>query len=91
MKLKKCQENQIFQKTVVAQCPQIKVKIVNFQIQYQTNLRQPPIRKTKLTKKEKLIPRKKTLRRLKKINKKDKLIVKSKRVNKKCVNKTSNN
>jgi hypothetical protein len=91
MKLKKCQENQIFQKIVAVQCLQIKVKTANYQIRHQTNLPQSTIRKiTKLTKKEKHIKRKKMLKRLKKKNKKGKLIVKSKRVNKKCVNKTLN-
>ena len=63
MKLKKCQENQISQKIVVAQCLRIKVKTVNCQIQHQTNLLQSIIRKiTKLTKKENLIKRKKMLK-----------------------------
>jgi len=91
MKLKKCQENQIFQKKAAVLCLQIKVKIVSYQIQHQTNLHQSSIRKKiKLTKKEKYNKRKKIKKRQKKINKKDKLIVKSQRVNKKCVNKTLN-
>jgi hypothetical protein len=40
MKLKKCQENQIFQKIAAVRCLQIKVQTANFQIQHQTNLRQ---------------------------------------------------
>jgi len=91
MKLKKCQENQIFQKKAVDLCLQIKVKIVNYQIQHQTNLHQSTIRKIiKLKKKEKPIKRKKIQKRQKKINKKDKLIVKSRKINKKCENKTLN-
>ena len=91
MKLKKCQENQISQRIVVAQCLRIKVKTVNCQIQHQTNLLQSIIRKiTKLTKKENHIKRKKMLKSLKKRKKMNKLIVKSKRINKKCVNKISN-
>jgi len=91
MKLKKCQENQIFQKIVVAQCLRIKVKTVNCQIQHQTNLLQSIIRKiTKLKKKENLIKRKRMLKSLKKRKKMNKLIVKSKRINKKFVNKISN-
>ena len=91
MKLKKCQENQISQKIVVAQCLRIKVKTVNYQIQHQTNLLQSIIRKiTKLTKKENHFKRKKMLKSLKKRKKMNKQIVKSKRINKKCVNKISN-
>ena len=77
MKLKKCQENQISQKIVVAQCLRIKVKTVNCQIQHQTNLLQS-------------IKRKRMLKSLKKRKKMNKLIVKSKRINKKFVNKISN-
>ena len=54
MKLKKCQENQIFQKIVAVQCLQIKVRTANFQIQHQTNLFKLIIKKiTKMIKKEK--------------------------------------
>jgi len=60
MKLKKCQENQIFQKKAAVLFLQIKVKIVSNQIQDQTNLHQSTIRKKiKLKKKEKHKKRKK--------------------------------